>query len=83
MLRDVELEDSGMQDKYDAVIKRWENAIREASGGECPEGDVALLQATVHLLQEKAMGLSHGAGASAAESGPSPGAAGDARGCLG
>jgi hypothetical protein len=49
-----------MRDKYDAVLKRWENAIRDASCGECPEGDVALLQATVNLLQEKATGISHG-----------------------
>jgi hypothetical protein len=36
-----------MMDKYEAVIKRWEGAVRDASGGECPEGDLALLQATV------------------------------------
>ena len=36
--------------------------MREASAGECPEGDLALLQATVALLQEKAAGLSHGGG---------------------
>lgn len=48
-----------MRDKYDAVMKRWDAAIRAAATGECPEGDVALLHATVQMLQEKAGGLSH------------------------
>eukprot|EP00740_Mantoniella_antarctica_P016209 CAMPEP_0181383144 /NCGR_PEP_ID=MMETSP1106-20121128/21179_1 /TAXON_ID=81844 /ORGANISM="Mantoniella antarctica, Strain SL-175" /LENGTH=260 /DNA_ID=CAMNT_0023502737 /DNA_START=179 /DNA_END=957 /DNA_ORIENTATION=+ len=48
-----------MREKYDAVLRRWENAIRDAGGGECPEGDVALLQATVNMLQEKASGCAH------------------------
>ena len=68
-----------MNDKYDAVMKRWENAIRDASSGECPEGDVALLHATVNFLQEKATGLLHGQGGSGGgETGP--GAAGAIRG---
>ena len=49
-----------MREKYDATLKRWETALRAAGGGDCPEGDVALLQATVSLLQEKCQGLTHG-----------------------
>ena len=49
-----------MREKYDATLKRWETALRAAGGGDCPEGDVALLQATVSLLQEKCQGLTLG-----------------------
>ena len=46
-----------MREKYDAVLKRWEGAIRDAGAtGESREGDVALLQATQMFLNEKAAG---------------------------
>ncbi|EEH52161.1 uncharacterized protein MICPUCDRAFT_53435 [Micromonas pusilla CCMP1545] len=46
-----------MREKYDAVLKRWEGAIRDARAtGESREGDVALLQATQMFLNEKAAG---------------------------
>jgi len=48
-----------MREKYDAVMKKWETAILRAGEGAEREGDVALLQATCALLQEKSMGVSH------------------------
>lgn len=51
-----------MTDKYNAVIKKWEQKVLSAGnddGENDREGDVALLQATCALLQEKSMGLSH------------------------
>jgi tetratricopeptide (TPR) repeat protein len=49
-----------MREKYDAVVKKWEQCIlRAGEEGSDKEGDVALLHATCALLQEKSMGVSH------------------------
>ena len=57
-----------MKRQYDLVITRWENKVLVAGGvgvdgnkeaHDGREGDVALLNATCSLLQEKSMGLAH------------------------
>lgn len=49
------------REKYEATIRRWENAIRDAhKAGD--EGDVALLTSTIGCLLEKAIGIAKNPG---------------------